>query len=103
MNAIKQGHWQHNGCEIYESKHEVHGNWEIYKDSQFIERAYSLKAAQIIIDEKFGKRRVHKRKGAGRKPATYKTVTVSARVRVGWVDAVKAAMNREIERLKSLE
>jgi hypothetical protein len=42
-----------------------------------------------------------KRKGAGRKPAPYQTKTISFRVRVGWVDAVKAAMNREIERLRA--
>lgn len=41
-----------------------------------------------------------KRKGAGRKPAPYKTTTVSVRVRTEWVEPVKEAIKTTVDKLK---
>lgn len=41
-----------------------------------------------------------KRKGAGRKPALYKTKTIAFRVRLEWVEPVKATVKNKIAELK---
>lgn len=41
-----------------------------------------------------------KRKGAGRKPAEYKTQTIAFRVRVEWVEIIKKAVKKKIQELK---
>jgi len=42
-----------------------------------------------------------KRKGAGRKPAPYKTKTIAFRVRVEWADEIKAMVKDKIQDLKT--
>ena len=41
-----------------------------------------------------------KRKGAGRKPAPYKTTTIAFRVRVEWVAIIKKLVKKKVEELK---
>ena len=38
-----------------------------------------------------------KRKGAGRKPAPYKTKTIAFRVRLEWVEAIKSMVKAKVE------
>ena len=40
-----------------------------------------------------------KRKGAGRKPASYQTKTIAFRVRVEWVDVVKSTVKAKVAEL----
>ena len=40
-----------------------------------------------------------KRKGAGRKPAPYKTKTISFRVRLEWVEAIKSTVKDKVVEL----
>jgi len=40
-----------------------------------------------------------KRKGAGRKPAPYKTKTISFRVRVEWIDVIKSMLKAKVAEL----
>jgi hypothetical protein len=42
-----------------------------------------------------------KRKGAGRKPAPYKTKTIAFRVRVEWADGIKAMVKDRLHDLSS--
>lgn len=42
-----------------------------------------------------------KRKGAGRKPAPYKTKTIAFRVRVEWAEEVKQTVKDKIAHLSS--
>lgn len=42
-----------------------------------------------------------KREGAGRKPASYKTITIAFRVRVEWVAELKQLINERIEVLRN--
>lgn len=42
-----------------------------------------------------------KRKGAGRKPASYKTTTISFRVRVEWVTELKQLINDRIKEMRN--
>jgi hypothetical protein len=42
-----------------------------------------------------------KRKGAGRKPAPYKTKTISFRVRAEWVDQIKTLVKNKKNELES--
>ena len=37
-----------------------------------------------------------KRKGAGRKPAPYKTKTIAFRVRLEWVEAIKSMVKAKV-------
>jgi hypothetical protein len=41
-----------------------------------------------------------KRKGAGRKPAPYKTVTISFRVREEWAEQIKTLVNNAVSELQ---
>jgi hypothetical protein len=41
-----------------------------------------------------------KRKGAGRKPASYQTKTIAFRVRVQWVEDIKGLVKKRISELK---
>ena len=40
-----------------------------------------------------------KRKGAGRKPAPYKTKTIAFRVRLEWVEAIKSMVKAKVAEL----
>ena len=40
-----------------------------------------------------------KRKGAGRKPATYQTRTIAFRVRVEWIDVIKSTVKAKVAEL----
>lgn len=40
-----------------------------------------------------------KRKGAGRKPATYKTKTIAFRVRGEWVEVIKSVVKAKVAEL----
>lgn len=42
-----------------------------------------------------------KRKGAGRKPASYKTTTISIRVKVEWVEEIKDTIKTKINELRA--
>ena len=41
-----------------------------------------------------------KRKGAGRKPASFKTTTIAFRVRVEWVDEIKGLVKSKVKELQ---
>lgn len=41
-----------------------------------------------------------KRKGAGRKPASYTTKTIAFRVRTEWVEEIKETVKQKIKQLK---
>lgn len=41
-----------------------------------------------------------KRKGAGRKPADYKTNTIAFRVRVDWIPIIRQIVKTKIQQLK---
>ena len=49
------------------------------------------------------KERGGKRPFSGRKPAPYQTKTISFRVRIEWVDDIKAIIKKRIAELKSLD
>ena len=40
-----------------------------------------------------------KRKGAGRKPAPYQTKTIAFRIRVEWIDVIKATVKAKVSEL----
>jgi|GEM_PF-3008000 hypothetical protein len=40
-----------------------------------------------------------KRKGAGRKPAPYKTKTIAFRVRVEWIEVIKSTVKAKVAEL----
>lgn len=42
-----------------------------------------------------------KHKGAGRKPASYKTTTIAYRVRFDWVEELKETIKNKINELKA--
>jgi len=44
-----------------------------------------------------------KRKGAGRKPASYQTTTISFRVRVEWVDEIKQMVKDKVAEKKQIK
>lgn len=44
-----------------------------------------------------------KRNGAGRKPASYKTTTISYRVKVEWVEEIKETINNKLNELRTRE
>ena len=66
--------------------------------------------AHIVIYLQYGKRHIlklldmenrgGKRKGAGRKPAPYKTITIAFRVRTEWANEIKATVKQKLSELR---
>ena len=101
MKNISYGYWSYNGCEVYLAEHpKLQGKYEIYKDSNFIKRAYSLKEAKQIIIEKYGKMSGGKRPLSGRKKSDHQTTTHTFRTRVEWMQEIKQLIKDKIMQLK---
>lgn len=100
MKNIGDGNWNYNGCDVYLAEHpKLQGKYEIYKGCDFIQRAYTLNDAKQIIIKKFGKMSGGKRPLSGRKKADYQTKTIAFRVRLEWVDEIKATVKEKVSEL----
>ena len=61
MKKIDIEYWVYKGYDVYLAEHpQLPGKYEIYKGSDFIQRAYSLKEAKQIIIEEFGESQLAK-------------------------------------------